>query len=117
MADDTQDLVRFLQDRNKTTLQSGQPSNGDAPPAPIGTGLSDQAAQLTQMTRQALSNLPGALQNATPRAVTAQGDLSWFARNSRKDEQGREIPIDTESGINLGEFSRMVWQRRPEERL
>lgn len=104
MADDTVDLIQFLQARK----QQRQATN--AQPEPL-------QSPLAPLTQQALTKTADLSQNRAPSAIVARGNLSWFERNQRKDELGRTIPIDTERGIELGEFGRMVWQRRPEERM
>lgn len=108
------ELMQFLTGRQAAPLQS---ASTNATEAGADTGVAAQADQLTRLTREALANVPAALQNAAPAATTLQGDLSWFDRNQRKDEQGRTIPIDTVNSIPLGDFARVVWQRRPEERV
>lgn len=105
MADDVVDLLQFL----NTKKQSAASTNA-APPAPM-------SSPLTPLTQQALSKTDQFAQNRPASAIVASGNLSWFDRNQRKDELGRVIPIDTEQGLDLGEYSRMVWQRRPEERM
>lgn len=118
MPDASDDILQFIQQRKAAqgSLQStnaAPSSNAPQPPAPA----LDPAAivkQLAPLTAQALNTMGI---NALPSAVSMEGNLSWFDRNQRKDEQGRVIPIDTERGINLGDYGRMVWQRRPEERI
>lgn len=117
----TRSLLNYLSSRRNATNESANPSPDQtilvstpaATPPPAATA-SDIVSQLTPLTQQALTTMGV---NAPPRAVGLEGNLSWFDRNQRKDEKGRIIPIDTERGIDLGEFSRMVWQRRPEDRI
>lgn len=115
MPDEPLPLLQFLDSqRTNTTVGDTTAVAPTAAPAASATP-NDAASLLAPLAKQALASAGTAL--STPRAVTLEGNRSWFDRNQRQDEQGRVIPIDTEQGINLGEFSRMVWQRRPEERL
>jgi len=91
----------------------GTPSGDISAPAPVQDAASI-VKNLTPLTQQTMQSMGI---NAMPSAVSMEGNLSWFDRNQRKDETGKVIPIDVERGINLGDFARIVWQRRPEERM
>lgn len=104
MPDEPLQILQFLDSQRKN---NGVPS---AEPSPA-----TNAAVLAPLSQQAAAST--AALNAPPVSVSMQGNLDWFDRNQRKDEQGNTIPIDTSSGIDLKDFSRMVWQRRPEDRV
>lgn len=109
MADEPIPLLQFL-DSQRAAAQPGTTAQPSAPTAPATN------ATLAPLSQQAAAS-SAALVNTPPASVSIQGNLSWFDRNQRTDEQGNVIPIDTSSGIDLKDFSRMVWQRRPEERV
>lgn len=113
MPEDLKELIGFLEQRKASPLQSA-PTNAVPNPAPEPATFTGQLAPLASKAADAALTIA---RNLPPRALEATGNLSWFDRNQRKDAQGRVIPIDIESGLNLGEFSRVVWQRRPEERI
>lgn len=113
--DEMTEMRNFLRQRQAPSgLQSNAMTVAGETAAPAqDTSLVGQARALAGSVQETMS----ALQNRPPLAVTMQGNVSWFDRNQRKDEQGRVIPIDMNQGIDLKEYSRMVWQRRPEERI
>lgn len=118
MAEDFSDMIRFLEARKGQSLQSTQaqpaPAVQEAPQAaPQQTGQFD----VLPMAKDAFGSIVGAMQNAPPGKLVGTGNLSWFERNQRRDENGKPIELDVENGIDLGDYARMVWQRRPEERL
>lgn len=104
MPDEPLQILQFLDSQRKT--------NGVSSTEPV---AATNAAMLAPLSQQAAAST--AALNAPPVSVSMQGNLDWFDRNQRKDEQGNTIPIDTSSGIDLKDFSRMVWQRRPEDRV
>lgn len=109
-SEDVTQMLDFLRAQKQSPpLQSALTNQAPSPLAPVDDSL---MGQMIPLTKQALSVV-----NTIPESITASGNLGWFERNQRKDEQGNAIPIDIDSGINLGEFSRMVWQRRPEDRI
>lgn len=96
--------------RKATNLQS-------APVAPAPAPASTSALQNTINTLSSAASGNLSTINSIPGKLIAAGNLSWFDRNQRKDEQGNPIPIDIEQGLDIGPYQRMVWQRRPEERI
>src|SRR5690242_11398832 len=110
MADEQQpQILQFLAANRQTNTPAQDASAGGVPTT------TQPTADLAPLSKQAASAT--AAINSAPVTISMQGNLNWFDRNQRTDENGKVIPIDTSSGIDLKDFSRMVWQRRPEERV
>lgn len=115
MPDEPLKLLQFLDSQKQSGDAASATPVDSAAPAQQPAQSPTNAALLAPLSQQAAAS--SAALNASPVSVSMQGNLSWFDRNQRKDEQGNVIPIDTSSGIDLKDFARMVWQRRPEDRV